>query len=466
MMIEHCQLMSIIIPHNFIKITMFLFRSKNQQFTRLYMAETINLIGDSFTWIGLALLTFQFVGKNSGIVLSTALTLRVIVFVLLAPLAGVIADYFDRKRLMVITHLSRMLIVCLLPFITQIWQIYIIILLLNIFNTFFTPTYRATIPLLTGKEDYQQAIALSNATAQILDILGPGLAGTIATFIGIKSVFFLDGLTFLIAAILIMTLPGKLNVNPPEKSLKTIKQTGNNLYKGNLPLWLDPFMRYALMMELVIAITGAQILVNTVGYIQGKLQLGNVEYGWVMGAFGIGAILTSITLIKVSKKLDRISLISGGALMISLALFPANLVNLGGLFPLWILAGMGQSLVELNSQILIADRVSLEVQGRVYGAHFAWSHLWWVGSYPLAGWLGNDFTENSFFYGSIMGLILTIMIYFTLHPRQPSYQDQGYWHEHEHIHQETHLHEHSVPILPLESHNHLHFHQTSHPSPY
>jgi len=56
-------------------------------------------------------------------VLSTALTLRVTAFVLLAPLAGALADRFDRKRIMLVTRLARMVIVSLLPFITQIWQI-------------------------------------------------------------------------------------------------------------------------------------------------------------------------------------------------------------------------------------------------------------------------------------------------------------------------------------------------------
>ena len=79
--------------------------------------------------------------------LSTALTLRVTAFVLLAPLAGALADRFDRKRIMLVTHLARMLIVGLLPFVTQVWQLYALVLALNVFYAFFTPTYQATINL-------------------------------------------------------------------------------------------------------------------------------------------------------------------------------------------------------------------------------------------------------------------------------------------------------------------------------
>ena len=267
---------------------------RNQVFARLYFAQTINLVGDALTWVGLALLAFELAGKNAGVILSGALTLRVAAFVLLSPLAGAIADRFDRKRIMVVTHLARMGIVCLLPFVTQAWQIYAIVFALNVFYAFFTPTYTATIPLVTGKTDYPQAIALSSATFQLLGVLGPGLAGGIAAFIGARQVFFLDALTFLIATILVVTLPGQLKVDQNQQSTRTVSRTLQDIKEGTTRLFSDASIRYALAMQLVASVTGAQILVNTVGYVQGTLNLGKVEYGWVMAAFGIGATLASV----------------------------------------------------------------------------------------------------------------------------------------------------------------------------
>ena len=107
-------------------------------FARLYFAQTINLMGDALTWVGLALLAFEIAGKNAGVILSGALTLRVAAFVLLSPLAGVIADRFDRKRIMLVTHLARMVIISLMPFVTQAWQIYATVFALNVFYAFFT----------------------------------------------------------------------------------------------------------------------------------------------------------------------------------------------------------------------------------------------------------------------------------------------------------------------------------------
>ncbi len=431
---------------------------KNPIFVRLYLAQTINLVGDSLTWLGLALLAFELAGEKAGTILAGALTLRVMAFVVLAPIAGAIADRVDRKRLMVITHLARMGIVCLLPFVTQVWQIYAIVLALNLFYAFFTPTYTATIPLVTTEDDRSRAIALSSATYQLLGVLGPGLAGSIAAFVGTRQVFFLDGITFLIAAILVVTLPGQLMVNQNKQTDRTIRRTLNDIRTGTVCLLADAPIRYALALQLVAAIAGAEILINTVTHVQGTLHHGKLEYGWVMAAFGMGATIASVCLGYFNRKFKQPLLIGFGTGLVTLALLPANWVNLGGLLLLWSIAGAGQTLVNVPTQTLIADRVAVAIQGRVYGAHFAWSHLWWAFSYPLAGWMGNRFPSANFFYSSIIGSVLLVIAHLAFNHRQQTHSTGGQWHDHDHTHDKHHQHDHSLNAIIQESHCHLHFH--------
>jgi NRE family putative nickel resistance protein-like MFS transporter len=435
---------------------------RNPVFARLYTAQTTSLLGDALTWVGLALLAFELAGKNAAVVLSVALTLRVTAFVLLSPLAGAIADRLDRKKIMVVTHIFRMLIVGMLPFVTQIWQVYILIFALNVFNAFFTPTYQATIPLVTGENDYPQAIALSAATFQLLGVLGPGIAGSVAAFIGARQVFYLDALSFAIAAILIFTLPGQLVVAQNQQPSRTTRQIWGDIKDGTTRLLTDTPIRYALAMQLVASIAGAQILVNTVGYVQGTLKLGEVQYGWVMAAFGIGATLCAVIFGTFNRSLPRTTFVLIGATLITLVLLPANYANLAPLMILWLVAGAGQSLVNLPTQTLIADRIPSGVQGRVYGAHFAWSHLWWAISYPLAGWLGSNFAEREFLYGSLVGLMLLAVVQITLSPQVHEHEHLHYpsVHEHKHIHDEHHQHNHDEGMAIGESHNHIHEHTT------
>jgi MFS transporter, NRE family, putaive nickel resistance protein len=442
----------------------------NKAFARLYFAQAINLVGDAFTWLGLALLAVELAGKNAGGILAVALTLRVMSFVLLSPIAGSIADRFDRKQIMVITHLGRMVLVCGLPFVTQVWQLYGIVLLLNCCAAFFTPTYKACIPMLATDAEVPQAIALSSSTYQILGVLGPGLAGAFANLVGQRQVFFLDGLTFLLAALTILMLPGQLRINLENSSPRKLVQILQDIKLGTTPLLCDPALRYGLALQLVGAIGGAQILVNTVGYVQTTLKLGSVEYGWVMLAFGLGAALGSIAFSYLSRRKSTVltshfpaqyltpATITGcGATIMTLALLPASGASFLGLIGLWLLAGLGQSWIDLPMQALVGTRVARELQGRVYGAHFAWSHLWWAIGYPMAGLVGQRSPLSTFMVGSLVGLGLLVVFHWWLWPR--SLDQTGLWHEHEHEHEHRtgHAHAHNRETTEL-PHSHLHYH--------
>lgn len=434
----------------------------NPLFQRLYTAQTISLFGDALTWLGLALLAFELAGKSAPLVLAGALTIRVTAFVLLAPLAGVVADRFDRKPILMLTHVGRMFVVCLLPFVRDIWQIYALVLGLNIFNAVFTPTYQATIPLVTGKTDYPQAIALSSTTYQILGVFGPGIAGILALFVGTRDLFFWDGLSFLLAAILIGTLPEDLRINASVD--KSVGRIWTDIQTGTTRLWTDPPIRYGLMMQLVASIAGAQILVNTVGYVQGTLQQTAVEYGWVMMGFGLGATCGTMVLGIYPQYRSKVTTLLGGGVLIVAALLPANYVGLAPLILLWSIAGFGQSLINLSMQTLIADRTPTDIQGRVYGAHFAWSHLCWAGAYPLAGWLGSTLPGQTFLDGSLIGLALLAIVHLVLTPDRFAHTHAEFWHLHQHHHDTNHQHEHlTIAETEAVEHQHPHVHsQFSH----
>ncbi|MEM9541977.1 MAG: MFS transporter [Cyanobacteria bacterium P01_E01_bin.42] len=442
---------------------------RNPLFARLYCAQTVSLLGDGLTWVGLALLAVEVGGQNSAVILSTALTLRITAFVFLSPWAGAIADRCDRKQIMVATHLVRLILVCFLPFVTQVWQIYLLTLALNCLYAFFTPTHKATIPQIVEEEDCPRAIALSGATYQLLGVLGPGMAGGIAAWVGARQVFFLDGVTFAIAALLILTLPGSLQVQQDGEEARSAGRAWQDVKEGTTRLFADPPLRYALAIQLVASIAGALILVNTVGYVKNQLLLGDGEYGWVMAAFGLGATLGAIALGIFDLPYKHSQIVFGGAISLTFSLLGGNAVGFPGLLALWAIAGAGQNCINLPTQTLIAERVPKEAQGRVYGAHFAWSHLWWGLSYPLAGWLGTYQSEHVFFYGSCIGIGLLAIVQLTISP-------QG--HQHEHIHKASyHVHEHDRDdkhhghheegeVLANQPHVHYHYHPAmshSHP---
>jgi MFS transporter, NRE family, putaive nickel resistance protein len=178
-----------------------------------------------------------------------------------------------------------------------------------------------------------------------------------------------------------------------------------------------------------------------------------------MMGFGLGATCGTMALGSYPHYRSQVTTLIAGGLLITVALLPANYVGLATLILLWSIAGFGQSLINLSMQTLIADRTPTNIQGRVYGAHFAWSHLWWAGAYPLAGWLGNTLPQQTFLCGSLIGLALLSIVYLSLKPDRFAHTHAEFWHQHAHQHDNNHQHEHLnlVETEDLE-HQHPHLH--------
>ena len=261
-----------------------------------------------------------------------------------------------------------------------------------------------------GKAYYRQAIGLSTATFQLLGVLGPGLAGILAVWLGVRDIFLVDAASFIIAGILILGLPGALLNQPPGTTGEPLS-TWSDVVQGATLLFSNPLIRFALAIEFVSAIAGAQILVNTVGHIKDGLGLTDTYYGWVMGAFGIGATIAAFGGSYDKARSRRVSLIVG-ALLLGLAITGANFMGYPVLLVLWVMAGLGQSLAEIPSETLIGEQIEGSQQGKVFGSHFAFSHLWWAITYPIAGFTGSQFPGQNFLYGGLLtlGLLVAVLL--------------------------------------------------------
>jgi NRE family putative nickel resistance protein-like MFS transporter len=305
-----------------------------------------------------------------------------------------------------------MIIVFSLAFITTTWQLYTLIFILNIFNAFFSPAYKACIPqLISRKENYGNAIAVSNATWQLLGILGPGLAGVLAAAWGSREIFFVDSFTFIISSVLVYFIP-IVSINKDEiRKPFSVVSIWNDMVKGTRLVFGNSPIRFAILIELAAALAGAQIMVNTIGHIKGDMLLGDNEYGLIMAAFGTGATIAAFTSNTVDKSRNKTMLLISGALMLGFAVAGASFVSFKMLMFLWIVAGIGISFADMPSQIIIAENISLAHHGKAYGSHFAWTHVWWATGYIIAGITGTYFKEFDFLAGGVLSLVFLIFLF-------------------------------------------------------
>ena len=373
------------------------------RFARFYLAQASSQLGDAIAWIALALIAVELEGvENAPMVVAIALTLRVASYVALGPVAGVIADRMDRRALLALCHLGRALAVGAMVFVAASWQVYVLIFLLNALTALFTPANQATVPLVAGAAHVRPAFALSAATTEVFGIVGPGLAGVLALWFGARQLFVVIAAAFLIAAVLVATL-GELRANGVDDSTAM-----HGIADGTKRLWGDAPIRFAALMEAVAAVSGALILSATVGRVQGGLGLSDAHFGWVMAVYGVGATLASIAVAKM-RSVPLTRWIAIGAVLTTVAILPADIAPYGPLLFLWVAAGVGQNWVNLPTETLIAERTPEAAQGRVYGAHFAWSHLWWGLTYPLAAVLSVVVPRWQFLAGGLIALVIFVV---------------------------------------------------------
>jgi len=99
---------------------------KNKTFAKLFISQLTSLVGDSFTWLGLALISYELNPACSSAILASALTMRVLAYILFSPFSGTVSESFRRKNILWITQGFRMIIVALLPFVNAEWQLLVL----------------------------------------------------------------------------------------------------------------------------------------------------------------------------------------------------------------------------------------------------------------------------------------------------------------------------------------------------
>jgi MFS family permease len=191
----------------------------NRRFTRFWLAGVISHLGNWFNYIGIFVLLTKLTGSGGAV--SWFLIAKFIPTTFLGPAAGVIADRFSRKTIMIISDLLRVFIVLGFLFVRRpehVWLVYVLALVQESIWTFYDPARKASVPNLCSQEELILANALSGATWSIMLAFGAALGGFITYLYGWETAIVVDSSTFLISALMLskLDLPHK----PPEKKEK------------------------------------------------------------------------------------------------------------------------------------------------------------------------------------------------------------------------------------------------------
>ena len=124
----------------------------NRTYRHLFLAQVIALVGTGLATVALGLLAYDLAGADAGAVLGTALAIKMVAYVGVAPVAAAFAEKLPRRTMLVCLDLVRAGVAILLPLVTEVWQVYVLIFVLQSASAGFTPTFQATIPDVLPKE--------------------------------------------------------------------------------------------------------------------------------------------------------------------------------------------------------------------------------------------------------------------------------------------------------------------------
>ncbi len=430
----------------------------NPVFRRLFAAQTVALVGTGLSTVALGLFAYQLAGPNAGQVLGTALALKMIAYVGVAPLVGAIAHRLPRRRLLVGLDLARALLIGLLPWVTEIWHVYALIFLLNACSAGFTPTFQATIPdILTDERSYTRALSLSRLAYDLENLLSPTLAALALLAMSYHGLFTLNALTFVVSAALVLSV-----ILPKPAAPHRAATLREELTYGLRVFLATPRLRALLALYVAVSLAGAMIIVNSVVIVRDRLGGSEFDTALAFVAAGVGSIVVALLLPRLLDRThDRPFLWAGGGLItLGLGLGIAD-PSFMALLTIWCLLGAGTSLIQTPAGRLIRRSCHSGDRPAVFAAQFALSHACWLVAYPLVGWLGSTAGLPITFSASaaLAGLATGLSIAFWRgapagalthdHPAQD--------HEHPHLHDEHHQHMHEGWEGP-EPHVHPHYH--------
>jgi MFS family permease len=353
----------------------------------LFLAQVLSLLGTGLATIALGLLAFELAGADAGAVLGTALAIKMVAYIGIAPVAGAFVHLVPRRTLFVALDTLRAAVALLLPFVTEVWQVYALIFVLQAGSAAFTPTFAATIPdILPDEAEYTKALSLSRLAYDLEALASPVIAAALLGVIGFQPLFGLNALGFLASAALVLSV-----TLPSPKPATTSEGAWGRTTRGARIYLATPRLRGLLALNLAVAAAGAMVIVNTVVLVQSGFGLGEREVAWTLAAYGLGSMAAALALPRLlgERVTDRVAMLAGAGLLVAGLLLAPFASSWPALLPVWTLLGLGNGLVLTPSGRLLRRSAHPGDRPALFAAQFALSHACWLLGYPLAGWLGS-----------------------------------------------------------------------------
>lgn len=365
-------------------------------FLVIWLGQVISLMGSELTSFALGVWVYQ---KTQSVTQFAFISVAIILpTVILSPIAGIFADRFNRRWIMILgdsgAALSTLMIVVIVSFgQLQIWHIYLANIVTSCFSTFQQPAYTAATTQLVPQQHLARASGLSHLGYAIAQFISPMLGGVLLVTIGLQGVILIDLISFFIAIIplMIIVFPDvPLISNEDKHHQKTslsqaIKAAWSYLTSQNgLFALLLLFTITNLLLGLIQVLFTPLILSFTSAKVLGLL----LSFG------GVGMVIGSLIISIWGSSKYLINSLFLGMIVIGICLI---LVGFPPCIPLYAFSIFCcfccMPIVQCSNQVIFQKKVPLQLQGRVFAFKNALANISLPIAYIVAGPLADKVFE-------------------------------------------------------------------------
>jgi len=291
---------------------------KNRNFFLLWSGQIISQLGDRLDQMALIAFIYQR-APGSALQIAKILSFTIIPVFLIGPLAGVYVDRWDRRRTMYICDLLRSILVFTIPFFLfytrSLAPVYLIIFIVFSIGRFFVPAKLSIIPDLVEKKDLLIANSLVNTTGMIAAIMGFGISGVLVQWLGSKTGFYLDSLSFLISATFIFLISKRFvaTVNFKEVSKEIVEVIRKSVFQeikdGILYFIQKKDIRFTAGIIFALWSALGAVYVVVIVFVQKTLHSATKDLGLLVMFLGIGLFLGSLIYGKFGQRVSHYKII-------------------------------------------------------------------------------------------------------------------------------------------------------------
>ncbi len=397
------------------------FRSLRHPNFRLYwFGQMVSLIGtwmQSMTQGGLVLRL-----SNSPFYLGVVGAFATLPVFFLSLPAGVLADRLKKRKLLVLTQTSAMILAFILAFLTftklvRVWHVMILALLLGVVNAFDAPTRQSFVKEMVGGDDLLNAIALNSMVFNAARVLGPAAAGILISLVGEAGCFLINGITYLavIAGLLLMSMQDLVFSTGNHSFFVRFKQ-GVSYVRGNKRVLA------LILMVSTMSIFGFSYAILMPVFARDILKAGPSGLGFLMSAIGIGAIMAGLGLASRETE-EKLKYMRVGIVVffscLMLFSFSKHL-----LFSLLCLVGTGWGMISIitTCNTLLQEIIPDELRGRVLSFYT----MMFMGTMPIGSFLAGSLAQGlgvlwTVRIGSVICVSASLLLFKKIAKRQAAY---------------------------------------------